>query len=89
MSDARFADLATTLSRIADAIERLAPPPRAPLDLEAADCFVFDPPHGLAPVRRVNRVSVDLLQGIDRSRDILLENTRRFAAALPANNALL
>lgn len=89
MSDARFADLATTLSRIADALERLAPPPRAPLDLEAADCFVFDPPHGLAPVRRVNRVSVDLLQGIDRSRDILLENTRRFAAALPANNALL
>ncbi len=38
---------------------------------------------------KVNRVSIDLLVGIDRQKDILLENTRRFAKALPANNALL
>ena len=30
-----------------------------------------------------------LLQGIDRVRDILLDNTRRFAQGLPANNVLL
>ena len=30
-----------------------------------------------------------LLRGIDRVRDILMENTERFAAGLPANNVLL
>src|ERR1700760_1847866 len=30
-----------------------------------------------------------LLQGIDRMRDTLMENTERFAKGLPANNALL
>jgi len=42
-----------------------------------------------APVPRVNRVPIALLQGIERQRDILLDNTRRFADGLPANNALL
>jgi hypothetical protein len=36
----------------------------------------------------VNRVALGLLRGIDRVRDILLENTQRFAAGLPANNVL-
>src|SRR5262249_1185248 len=35
------------------------------------------------------RVEMSLLQGIDRVRDMLLENTERFARGLPANNALL
>ncbi|KAB0681979.1 ATP-binding protein [Aureimonas leprariae] len=82
-------DLAPLLERVAAALERLAPPPIPPLDFEAADCFVFEPPGRLVPVRRVNRVPIGLLQGIDRSRDILLDNTRRFATGLPANNALL
>ena len=43
----------------------------------------------LAPVRRVNRVDMSLLKGIDRVRDLLVENTERFARGLPANNALL
>ena len=89
MNDIAFPDLLQALARIADALERIAPPPASYLDLGAADCFVLDPPVGLQPVRHVNRVSVDLLQGIERSRDILLENTRRFASGLPANNALL
>ncbi len=38
---------------------------------------------------RVNRVEMVLLRGIDRARDTLIENTRRFAEGLPANNALL
>ena len=37
----------------------------------------------------VNRVPIGLLRGIDRVRDILLANTERFAAGLPANNVLL
>ena len=38
---------------------------------------------------KVNRVELDLLQGIHRQKETLLENTRRFAKGLPANNALL
>ena len=41
------------------------------------------------PVPRVNRVEMSLLKGIDRVRDMLMENTERFAKGLPANNALL
>jgi hypothetical protein len=77
-------------ARIAAALERLAPPVCAPPDFEAADAFVWHPPGRLlAPVIRVNRVEMSLLKGIDRVRDLLLENTERFAHGLPANNALL
>ena len=76
--------------RIAAALERLAPPDRAKADFEAADAFVWHPAaRRLAPVARVNRVEMSLLKGIDRVRDLLLENTERFARGLPANNALL
>lgn len=77
------------LRRIADALDRLAPAPLPAADLTGADCFVFQPPATLQPVPKVNRVPVELLRGIDRSREILLENTRRFATGLSANNALL
>jgi predicted AAA+ superfamily ATPase len=78
------------LERIADALERLAPrPPSAP-DFSAAEAFVWHPEErGLNPVRRVNRVEMSLLKGIERVRDLLVENTERFARGLPANNALL
>jgi uncharacterized protein len=80
----------TTLSRIAAALERLAPPaPKAP-DLQAADAFVWHPERfALTTVPRVSRVALELLQGIGRQKEILLENTRRFADGLPANNAML
>src|SRR6202050_2936549 len=78
------------LERIAAALERLAPPPPPAPDFAAADAFVWHPEgRRLAPVRRVNRVDMSLLKGIDRVRDLLVENTERFARALPANNALL
>src|ERR1700690_1169778 len=78
------------LARIADAIERLAPQ-RAPVpDLAGADAFIWHPDgRRLPPVKRVNRVEMSLLKGIDRVRDVLVENTERFAKGLPANNALL
>jgi predicted AAA+ superfamily ATPase len=77
------------LTRIADALERLAPRrPDAP-DLTVADAYVWHPDGHLAPVPHVNRVGMSLLKGIDRVRDTLVENTERFAKGLPANNALL
>jgi predicted AAA+ superfamily ATPase len=78
------------LRRIATALERLAPPAKAPPDFSVADAFIWQPAGGrLIPVPKVNRVAMSLLKGIDRMRDILIENTERFAAGLPANNALL
>jgi hypothetical protein len=84
------ADLLPTLARIAAALERLSPAPRPPTDFADADAFVWSAgERALLPVRRVARVEMPLLVGIDRNRDILLDNTRRFALGLPANNALL
>lgn len=83
-------ELEALVSRIADALDRLAPadPPKS--DISAADAFVW---HAdglwLEPVTNVNRVEIELLIGLDRSRETLLANTRRFADGLPANNALL
>jgi predicted AAA+ superfamily ATPase len=76
--------------RIAAALERMAPAVAATPDFEAADAFVWYPSgRRLAPITRVNRVEMSLLKGIDRVRDLLRENTERFARGLPANNALL
>jgi predicted AAA+ superfamily ATPase len=78
------------LRRIAEALERLAPPPPTIPDLSGADAFVWHPERGaLTPVPRVAGVAIGLLQGIGQQKEILLENTRRFAAGLPANNAML
>jgi uncharacterized protein len=83
-------DLIPLLTRVADALERLAPPAPPKSDLGAADAFIWHAEgEWLEPVREVNRVDLDLLKGIDRVRDILVENTERFAAGLPANNVLL
>src|ERR1700676_3811885 len=78
------------LDRIAAALERLAPAAPAAPDFAAAEAFVWYPEgRRLTAVRRVNRVEMALLKGIDRVRDLLVENTERFARGLPANNALL
>ena len=78
------------LERIAQALERLSPAPLPAPDFSAATAFVWHvEPDRLEPVARVNRVGLDLLVGIDRARDTLLANTRRFAAGYAANNALL
>src|SRR5579872_2551430 len=83
-------DLEPLLTRIAGALERLAPPAPPKNDLAAADAFIWHAEGDwLEPVTDVNRVELDLLRGIDRVRDILVENTERFAAGLPANNVLL
>jgi predicted AAA+ superfamily ATPase len=82
-------------TRIAEALERLAPPPPPRPDLAAAEGFVWypaaPPADGgqLMPVERISRVDIALLKGIERQKGILLENTLRFARGLPANNAML
>ena len=78
------------LRRVAEALERLSPPHRDTVSLEAADAFVWHAEgEFFEPIGHINRVDLDLLKGIDQVRDVLLENTRRFAAGMPANNALL
>jgi uncharacterized protein len=83
-------ELLIQIARLADAVERLAPkPPTAP-DFEAAEAFVWGTaPDGFAPVAKINRVPLALLEGIERASQQLLDNTERFARGLPANNALL
>ena len=78
------------LDRLIAAVSRLAPREAPAADIGAADCFVWaaDPGY-LEPVHRVNRVDIGLIRGVDRVRDILVDNTERFAAGLPANNVLL
>jgi predicted AAA+ superfamily ATPase len=78
------------LERIANALDRLAPAPPGAPDFAAAEAFIWQPAgRRLTAVAHVNRVDMSLLKGIDRMRDILVENTERFARGLPANNALL
>ena len=82
--------LTATFERIAAALDRLAPGLAAAPDLASAEAFSWHPDgRRLVPVPKVNRVEMSLLKGIDRMRDVLVENTERFARGLPANNALL
>ena len=91
MNDKLNSDLKPTLERIAQALEAIGPKPITNgVTLDAADAFVWHADGDrLEPVTEINRVELELLVGIDRVRDILLDNTRRFVNGLPANNALL
>ena len=78
------------LDRMNELLARMAGPATTPIELEAADAFVWHADNlWLQPVQNVNRVEINLLRGIDRVRDILVENTERFAKGFAANNALL
>ncbi len=83
-------DITPLLTRLVEALERLAPPPPAECDLTAADAFVWHTqPERLEPVAKVNRVDLSLLKGVASQCQRLLDNTLRFSQGLPANNALL
>ena len=77
------------LETIAAHLSAQGKPAAEPEAFERADAYVWHPDGRLAAVPRVSRVELFLLKGVDRMRDILMENTERFANGLPANNALL
>ena len=90
MTDKTLEALLAELRRLAAAVESIAGCATAVNDLDAADCFVWEPEAArLQPVTRPNRVEIGLIKGIDRVRDILLDNTQRFARGHAANNVLL
>ena len=90
MTEDGVKSILTELKRIADALERQAGPVAATPAWSEADCFVWNPAKlALAPVPRVNRVDLSLIRGVDHVKNILQENSRRFAEGLPANNVLL
>lgn len=76
--------------RLADAVEKLSGPQPVETDWNEADCFVWAPARlELVPVKRPNRIALGLIRGVDHVRDILRENTLRFADGFAANNVLL
>jgi len=78
------------LDSLISLVERAVPKPAQAPDFDAAEAFVWSPnPGELIPVAKVNRVDLALLCAVTRLKEILLDNTRRFAKGLPANNALL
>lgn len=88
-SNAAAPELAAQLERIARALERLAPDPAPHLSLAGGAAFVWRAAaRAAAPVPRA-ALPLDLILGVDRQKNVLVENTRRFAAGLPANDALL
>src|ERR1051325_10860662 len=83
-------DLKATLSRIAEALDRLAPPAPASADIDGAEAYVWHAAgHRLEAVPKGNRLPIELLKGVDHQKATLVENTQRFTKGLPANNALL
>lgn len=89
-SEDSSAVLLLEIRRLADALERLAGPAPASNDWDSADCFVWAPANAwLQPVKRPNRIALKLIRGVDHVRDILHENTLRFADGFAANNVLL
>lgn len=90
MAEINTLRIESLLERIAVSLERLSPVAEPAPDFTAAEAYVWEENGDrLVAVPAVSRVDLDLLRGIDRVRDILLANTRRFAQGFPANNALL
>ena len=82
--------MAEELSRMADALDRMSPAPLSAPDFESAEAFLWNvSPDRLTPITSISRIKLDLLIGINRSRDTLLQNTLQFAQGFGANNALL
>ena len=78
------------LNRIAEALERISPNIDEKIDLSKSDGFVYDDSlKNLKPVKKISRIPIQLLKGLENQKDILLKNTKNFANNLPANNALL
>uniref|UniRef100_UPI003D0EB253 DUF815 domain-containing protein n=1 Tax=Roseibium sp. TaxID=1936156 RepID=UPI003D0EB253 len=85
-----LAALNAKLDSLIELISRAVPAAAKETNWTSADAFVWVPEPGeLQAVEKVNRVDITLLCAVSHVRDLLLDNTRRFAGGLPANNALL
>ena len=83
-------ELRKILHRIAELLEKIYPSPETRVDFAKARAFVWDAEQKrFTPVNKVNCIPIELLKGINQSRDLLVENTKQFARGFPANNALL
>lgn len=85
-------ELLPILNRIADSLERLAPPKADATLLEdhSIDAFLWEgTPGTLIPVRTVSSIPLSYLCGIQRQCDIVMGNTRYFANGCQANNVML
>lgn len=90
MQDETAQQILAELARLSRAVESLAPAPCPENNFDAAECLVWNADtHYLVPVSKPNRINIGLIKGVDHVRDILVDNTRRFARGLPANNVLL
>lgn len=76
------------LIRIAEALERIAPPPAPPADLGNSPAYTWDG-KVVHAVDAFAPVDFDLLSGIDAQKGAVLENSRRHAAGHAAHDILL
>lgn len=83
-------NVAPYLSRIADALDRLTPPPEEQADLVAHEGYIWEAKTKVFhAINSIQRLPLDSLKGIQQQRDTLMANTRAFAEGRRANNALL
>ncbi|WP_448663202.1 ATP-binding protein [Sphingomonas sp. CJ20] len=76
------------LSRIADALDRLAPPPPPAADPLAHPAYVWRG-HGLTAARAFAPLPLDRLRGVEAQRAALLANMQRLSAGHAAQDVLL
>ncbi|OAP34616.1 AAA family ATPase [Sinorhizobium glycinis] len=90
MREGKLDVLINEMQKLSAALDRIAGPAAADNDWAEAECFVWAPAtRHLQPVARPNRIDLSLITGVDHVRDILVDNTFRFAEGYPANNVLL
>ncbi|TCN25864.1 ATP-binding protein [Sinorhizobium americanum] len=90
MRESKLEILINEMQKLSAALDRIAGPAPAENDWNKAECFVWAPvTRHLQPVTKPNRIDLSLITGVDHVRDILFDNTLRFAEGFPANNVLL
>jgi predicted AAA+ superfamily ATPase len=78
------------LTRIAEALERLAPVAVSAPRFDQARLFRFEPARADAFIAAPDYgLALDLLVGVERQKGQFVENLTRFARGLPSNHALL